>query len=152
MAEHWLSEADSERILQLDKWIEEKFTWRRDDNGNWYVRVPVACIEQQMLEWYARFNPRTGNFTSILFWQKQTNLRRLDVGKLHPNPDGSRVGRVHKHRLSDVHGNQLAYEPPEMSLQDDLVTTLRKFLTECNIECRVDLIAPPSSFQRSSGL
>jgi hypothetical protein len=50
VAEYQLGEAEAERILQLDKWIEARLTWRQDDAGNWFVRVPVECSQQQNLE------------------------------------------------------------------------------------------------------
>lgn len=147
-----LGESEAERILTLEKTIRIKLHWQRDEHGNWFVRVPVECKETRNLEWYARYNPLSGNYTSILFWQKQTIIRRLDIGKSHQNPDGTRVGRLHKHRLTDKYGDRVAYEPPEMSLVDDMVTTLGKFLEECNVEPRVNMLAPPTLQQDGLGI
>lgn len=125
--------------------------WQQNEYGDWIMRVPVVADEQVPLEWYARFNPRTGNYTSILFWQR-INLRRLDVGKLHHNPDGQNVGRIHKHRWTDAARHHVAYEPAEMARNDEVMTTLQKFLAECGITLRVALRNPPATYQRDLGL
>jgi len=146
-----LTEAEAERILQLPKWIDTEPQWQQNEYGDWIMRVPVLADEQVPLEWYARFNPRTGNYTSILFWQR-INLRRLDVGKLHHNPDCQNVGRIHKHCWTDAARNHVAYEPAEMARNDEVMTTLQKFLAECGITLRVALRNPPTTYQRDLGL
>lgn len=103
------------------------------------------------LEWYARFNPRTGNYTSILFWNR-INLRRLDVGKIHHNPNCQDVGRIHKHSWTDVYHDHIAYEPGEMSRGDDISTVLKRFLVESRIELRVALRNPPVTDQMDLGV
>jgi hypothetical protein len=146
-----LTEAEAERILHLPKWVDTELQWRQNENGDWIMRAPVLADEQIPLTWYVRFNPRTGNYTSILFWQ-QINLRRLDVGKRHHNPDCRDVGRMHKHRWTDAVRDHMAYEPGEMSQQDDVGTTLQKFLAECEVALRVPLYNPPAASQRDLGL
>lgn len=151
MADNQITEIEAERILQLTKWIDREIQWRQDENLNWIVRAPVQSIEQLPLEWYARYNPRTGYYSCILFWH-QTNLRRLDVGKLHHNPDCQTVGRIHKHRWSDAARDHYAYEPDNMTQRDDMPAILSKFLAECNIELRASLRIPPINFQRGLGI
>jgi len=142
--EYSLTEAEAERILGLPKWIEAELRWLENEHGDWIMRTPVLADEQMPLTWYARFNPRTGNYTSILFWQ-QINLRRLDIGKRHHNPDCRDIGRIHKHRWTEAARNHVAYEPEEMSQNDDVLTTLQKFLAECGIALRVSLRHPPTT-------
>lgn len=143
-----IDEAGAERILALPKWIEEDLLWATDGE-NTITTASVFAEEQIPLTWYTRYNPRTGIYTSILFWHR-TCLRRLDVGKLHRNPPPIRdvVGRIHKHRWTDAARDKLAYEPPEMSLSDSVAETLKKFLVECNIELRSELRNPPSTHIR----
>ena len=150
MPDYQLTEAEAERILQLPKWVEAEPEWRQNENGDWTARVPVLATEQMTLEWYARFNPRTDNYTSILFWHR-INLRRLDVGKIHHNPDCQNVGRIHKHGWTDAVHDHIAYEPLEISSNEDVSTTLKKFLLECRIELRVVLRNPPSTYQMDLG-
>ena len=133
------------------KLIETEPQWQQNENGDWVTRVSVLSAEQLPVEWYARFNPRTRNYTSILFWHR-INLRRLDGGKLHHNPDCQNVGRIHKHRWADATHNHFAYEPPEMAHSDDVVTILERFLDECGVALRVALRNPPVTSQRDLGL
>lgn len=149
MPEYRIDKIEAERILQLSKWIETDPVWLQD-NGHWSFRLPVWSVEQQPLEWYARYNPRNGIYTSILFWH-HVNLRRLDVGKIHHNPDCHDIGRMHKHRLTDANHNRDAYEPLEVLVSDDVVTVLGKFLGECQIELRSTLQQPPASYRRDLG-
>ncbi len=151
MPDYTLTEAEAERILHLPKWIEAELQWRQNEYGDWMMRVPVLANEQLPLQWYVRFNPRTGNYTAILFWQ-HINLQRLDVGKRHHNPDCQDVGHIHKHRWTDAAQNRVAYEPEEMSRDDDAMTTLQKFPAECGITLRVALHNPPHGSQRDLGL
>jgi hypothetical protein len=142
-----LSEAETERIIGLSKRIVGQNQWREGDDGNWYMEMSVEAEEQLPLHLYGRFNPRTGNYTFILFCGR-LNLRRLDVGKHHHNPECDNVGTPHKHRWTDRFRDNWAYEPPEMDDMDSISDTFAKLLTECNITLDGRFVEPPHAYQR----
>ena len=147
MSDTILSEAEVERIIDLPKRITGSNQWRRQEDGNWYMELPVEAPEQWPLRLYGRFNPRTGNYTFILFCGR-LNLRRLDVGKHHHNPECEDVGTPHKHRWTDRFRDKWAYEPAEMNNGDPIGDTFANFLAECNITLEGRFVEPPQVYQR----
>ena len=142
-----LSEAEAERIIGLPKRISGQNDWQQQDDGNWYTEMPVETEEQLPLRLYGRFNPRTSNYTLILFCGR-LNLRRVDVGKRHHNPECDNMGTPHKHRWSDRFRDKWAYEPPEMEDADSIGDTFAKLLAECNITLDGRFVEPPQAYQR----
>ena len=140
-----LSEAEVERIINLPKRITEHNQWREGDDGSWYMEVPIEAEEQLPLRLYGRFNPRTANYTFILFCGR-LNLRRLDVGKRHHNPECDDVGSPHKHRWTDRFRDKWAYEPPEMENKSSICDTFTTFLAECNIALEGRFAEPPQVY------
>ena len=145
-----LSEAEAERIVALPKQVVGFNLWKQGDDGNWYVRMPVESGEQLPLHLYGRFNPRTHHYTFIIFLGR-LNLRRLDIGRRHPNPKGSPgkrdVGIVHKHTWTDLYQNRWAYEPEDMKPSDSIAQTFHKFRRECNIALEGIFVEPPRTLQ-----
>ena len=39
------------------------------------------------------------------------------MGKEHPNPDRTRVSRIHKHRWTEEYEDKWAYRPPDITAQ-----------------------------------
>jgi hypothetical protein len=148
MSDVILSEAEAERIIDLPKRISEHNSWEQRDDGNWYTEMPVEAEEQLPLHLYGRFNPRTGNYTFVLFYGR-VSLRRVDVGKRHHNPECDNVNTPHKHRGTDRFRDRWAYEPSEMGDTDSIRDTFVKFLTECNVNLEGRFVEPPQAFQRS---
>jgi len=142
-----LSEAEAERMIGLPKRIVGQNQWRQGDDGNWYTEIPVKAEEQLPLQLYGRFNPRTGNYTFILFCGR-LNLRRVDVGKHHHNPDCDNVGTPHKHTWTERFRDKWAYKPPEMKNTDSIGNTFAQLLTECNITLDGRFVEPPRAYQR----
>jgi len=142
-----LSEAEAERIIGLPKRISGQINWQQRDDGNWYTEMPVEAEEQLPLRLYGRFNPRTGNYTFILFCGR-LNLRRLDVGKRHHNPECDNVDTPHKHTWTDRFRDKWAYGPTEMEDTDSISGTFAKLLTECNIALDGRFVEPPHAYQR----
>ncbi len=147
MSEAILNEAEAERIISLPKRIVGSKQWHQRNDGNWYIEMPVEASEQLPLRLYGRFNPRTGNYTFILFYGR-LNLRRLDMGKTHHNPGCDNVGSPHKHTWTDRFRDKLAYMPSDMKATDSLGDIFAKFLAECNIVLEGRFKEPPQSYQR----
>jgi len=142
-----LSEVEAERIISLPKRIVGQNHWQQRDDGNWYIEMPVEAEEQLPLRLYGRFNPRTGNYTFILFCGR-LNLRRLDVGKRHHNPECDNVGTPHKHIWTDRFRDKWAYEPSELNDTESIGDVFLKFLAECNIILEGRFVEPPRAYQR----
>lgn len=146
MPEPILSEAEAERIITLPKGIIGPNQWRQGDDGNWYMEMPVQVEEQLPLRLYGRFNPRTGNYSFILFFGR-LNLRRLDAGKRHHNPECDNVGTIHKHKWTDRFRDKWAYEPSEMNSNVSITESFDRFLTECKVTLEGRFAAPPQALQ-----
>ncbi|MBM3298968.1 MAG: hypothetical protein FJY85_03340 [Deltaproteobacteria bacterium] len=142
-----VDEAEADRILDLPKRIRENNQWKQGDDRNWFMEVPVEASEQMSLRLYGRYNPRTGNYTFILF-HGRTNLRRLDVGKIHHNPECDNVGAVHKHRWTDRYHDKWAYVPSDVDSSALLDGVFRAFLSECRTELEARFVNPPGYGQR----
>jgi len=108
--------------------------------------MPVRAEEQLPLRLYGRFNPRTGNYTFI-FFHGRLNLRRLDVGKRHHNPECDNVGSVHKHKWTDRFRDKWAYEPSDIQDSASIRENLLKFLAQCNITLDGHFVEPPQIYQ-----
>jgi len=62
MRETLLTESEADHILALPKQILEDIHWKEEE-GQWYMEVPVEAPEDWPLRLYGRFNPRTGHCT-----------------------------------------------------------------------------------------
>ncbi len=142
-----LQEAEAEHIVRLPKRVKGPNNWQQRDDGNWYMEMPVEAPEQWPLRLYGRFNPRTGCYTFILFCGT-LNVRRLDVGKRHHNPDCNDVGPVHKHTWTDRSGDKWAYEPSDISSANSIRETFFAFLAECHIAFEGQFREPPQTYQK----
>ncbi len=146
MPDNILTEAEAERIVALPKRITGQNQWEERDDHNWYTEMEIEANEQLPLRLYGRYNPRTGNYTFIFFCGR-LNLRRLDIGKRHHNPDCQNVGTRHKHTWTDRYRDKWAYEPPEMQDIETIREAFTKFLAECHITLEGRFIEPPTGYQ-----
>jgi hypothetical protein len=149
VADTILSEAEAERIIGMPKRIVGSSQWRKRGDGNWYMEMPVEAEEQLPLRLYGRFNPRTGNYTFIFFCG-EVNLRRLDVGKRHHNPECEDIGEVHKHKWTNRFRDKWAYEPVEVRTTDPIAMAFGIFLNECSIALEGRFVGPPQEYRRRS--
>jgi len=138
-----LMESEADHILALPKQILEDIRWKEEE-GQWYMEVPVEAPEDWPLRLYGRFNPRTGHCTFILFCGRQ-NLRRLDAGKRHHNPECDNTTPFHKHKWTDRFRDKWAYDVSPVSSISD---AFHLFVEECNIQLHGSFKAPPSAYQR----
>ncbi len=140
MAE-WLDENEVQRVLALDKHIDENIEWR-GGAGHRTFSVPVlseAADYDMML--VGSVTELTGYFKLHLFVGPQP-ITMLHAGKVHHNPNCERLtAKVHKHCWSDAFREKEAYVPGDVDPATG-ETLFRSFLKECNIELRGRFAAP----------
>lgn len=126
-------ENEVNRIMQLRKWIEpdQPIEWRKEE-GYQQFQVPVQCEEAYALRLIGVFTPATKAYRFNLFLGSQP-IRMLHVGKVHRNPNHTRVGSQHKHKWTDVHDEHWAYAPEDIDFSD-MESAFWTFLKECAID------------------
>ena len=128
------TQAEAERVLQLEQEIGQRVTWRPQRDGKrprWRLQATVLAIGSPVsLQLVGNYGKRHWSFALLV---ENTPIRRCDYQwSSHRNPDGTKIAQPHKHRWDDVHQDREAYVPDDISFSD-VNQAFFDFLRECNI-------------------
>ena len=133
-----LSDADFSSILSdASKRIEGDIAWK-EDRGHlpaWTFRAAVQSEVGWPLFVHGSYNPRTQRLSYALIWRTEGRIYGLDMGKIHRNPQGERIGRKHKHSWSERFRDKRAYVPDDITASAaDPAAVWRQFCVEARIQ------------------
>lgn len=125
-----LSEKEREQIYTEEKIIYgNTIEWRFKD-GSLKLKVPVLRPNGEELTLFGVYG-RRGQISFSLNYRKTVLIRRFDH-RIHTNPDGRKILGPHKHKWTESHGDNIAYEVNDIPVER-LDDALQAFLKECNI-------------------
>lgn len=124
-----LSEKERDEIYAEEKILFGELIQWKGINGSFRLKVPVYRQNGEELTLYANYGKRRYSFA--LHHRKTLLIRRWDYCK-HKNPDGTILKGPHKHKWTDDHADNFAYEVNDIPV-DNLNEALEAFLKECNI-------------------
>jgi len=140
----FLPESEIQRILDAGATFSDSPRWAaRYQNIYW---VQFGGFVDSPLDPGLRINMavsvRRPEKYTIAYLRGEQMLRRLDVRGSHRNPTTASgatwVVATHKHRWTDTHADQVAYEPPDVATPEEMESgeherVFNEFCTECRI-------------------
>jgi hypothetical protein len=124
------TELERQEIYLEEKAIDAQYiSWFLKD-GSYKLKAPVLRPNGEELTLTGVIG-NNGNISFNLMYKSTLLIRRFDH-RTHTNPDGSIIRGPHKHKWTERHGDNIAYEVDDILLSD-INTALECFLNECNI-------------------
>lgn len=140
-----LSQEEFERIIVAQsKCIEGNIVWdkNRRNSSAFEFRIKILsndCYPLILKGWYNHFAEKL-SYAIIYTGFGGFRIYGLDLGEDHQNPDGTKVGRKHKHRWIDKYigekfiGDSKAYVPDDITaLVNDPIGVWKQFCLESKI-------------------
>ncbi len=104
-------------IEDSNKIIDGDIEWQEDEDHSPSVEFRVRLQSTQNYPVFVQgfYNPLKLALTYAIIHLKAGRIYGLDMGKEHPNPDRTRVGRIHKHRWTAEYQDKWAYRPLDIT-------------------------------------
>ena len=113
-----ISQQDFESILADDtKQVTGDITWTDDDDHSPALefRAEVESDTAYSLFVVGKYNPLAGKLSYAFIRRGVGRIYALDLGSEHRNPDGRKVGEMHKHKWRHGYRENFAYIPSDIT-------------------------------------
>lgn len=145
---NYLSEEEFSAIINdASKRIDGDISWSDDEDHSpaCEFQAPIESGAGYPLVIRGSYNPLAQALSYMLIHRGVGRIYALDLGKEHRNPDGSFVGRKHKHRWTSAHRDRFAYVPDDITQPlANPVAVWHEFCAEAKITHEGVLAAPPA--------
>jgi hypothetical protein len=143
-AELTITEQEANRIIEMDKTIEDSIKWTKKPQreGIYEFIVPVEIDDPYTkLTLIVNRNEKNQKFSFTILYNSTVRIKSLDIGKGHKNPPDRKqnVGKKHKHTWTNEWKDQWAYKPDDITDGADFRQVFKEFLIECNIKTEQEL-------------
>ncbi len=108
-------------MADTTKTIDGEIIWAEDEHHSPALEFRREVHSEAGYPLYAKgyLNRAARKLTYSLIHRAEGNIYRLDLGRVHDNPSGERVGEKHKHRWDEQMGMKDAYVPSDITANVD---------------------------------
>lgn len=142
-------------IADTSKEILGDITWKKDKThqGSFIFGTEIISNVKYPIYLKASFNYNRGTLSFSIIYKEVGRIYGLDMGQNHKNKaTGKKIGRVHKHRWTDLYKDQDAYAPDDITKPyDDVIGVWREFCLESKIIHKGKMLGLPDNKQLKLG-
>ena len=103
----------------------------------------VKCSSAYRLSIEGYYNPLAGKLSYAIIIRGEARIYALDLGADHRNPDGIRVGEIHKHRWCEGYRDKWAYVPKDITeTWNKPIGVWHQFCIEANLSHSGKMLQP----------
>jgi len=144
------TESDLDTILNnTTKIISGDIRWQDDEDHSPAIEflVPINSDLGYQLKIRGSYNSKCNTFGFTILLGGHGRIYGLDIGTDHRNPkQKENIGKIHKHKWTDIHKDKYAYCPNDITVGvDDVVKIWKEFCVEAKI-IHQGVLLPPYSY------
>ncbi len=138
-------------IADITKTIKGDIAWQEDPEhlGSFIFQKQILSTANYPIFIKGNFNFKRGVLSHTIIYTKVGRIYGLDMGQNHRNKSNKKkVGRVHKHRWTELYRDGEAYAPSDITKPyTDIAGVWQEFCAEAVITHQGNMTNIPSSLQ-----